>query len=234
MGQYCHPVNATTISPPNSQPTGERPSRSEKISILIVDDHALFRTGVATVINKQPDMAVVAQASDGAAGLRLFGEHLPDVTLVDVRIPAMDGVELVEHLRQEFPAAKLIFLTTYDTDDDIDRGLRAGAKGFLLKDATSRELVDAIRAVHQGKTVVAPTVATKLAERVTQAQLTAREMSVLRLVVNGKANKEIAAELFISEGTVKIHLTHMFEKIGVASRTEAIAFSIKRGLVRLE
>jgi two-component system NarL family response regulator len=234
MGQYCHPVNATTVSPLNPQPNSGQLSRSSKISVLIVDDHALFRTGVATVINKQPDMAVVAQASDGAAGLRLFGEHLPDVTLIDVRIPGMDGVEMIENLRQKYPAAKLIILTNYDTDDDIDRALRAGAKGFLLKDATSRELVDAMRAVNQGKTVVAPSIATKLAERVTQPTLTAREMSVLRLVVNGKANKEIAGELFISEGTVKIHLTHMFEKLAVASRTEAIGLAIKRGLVRLQ
>lgn len=209
------------------------PQQSEKISVLIVDDHALFRTGVATVINKQRDMTVIAQAGDAEIGIRLFAEHVPDVALIDVRIPGMDGVEMIENLRQKFPAAKLIILTTYDTDEDIERALRAGAKGFLLKDATSAELVDAIRAVQQGRTVVAPSVATKLAERVTQPALTAREMSVLRLVVNGKANKEIANDLFISEGTVKIHLTHLFEKLEVASRTEAIALAIKRGLVRL-
>lgn len=209
------------------------PQTFEKISVLIVDDHALFRTGVAAVINKQRDMTVVSQAADAEAGIRLFAQHHPDVVLIDMRIPGMDGVEMIEHLRQDFPAAKLIILTAYNTDEDIERALRAGAKGFLLKDATTAELVDAIRAVQLGRTVVAPSVAAKLAERVTQPALTAREMSVLRLVVNGKANKEIANDLFISEGTVKIHLTHLFEKLEVASRTEAIALAIKRGLVRL-
>lgn len=209
------------------------PQSFDKISVLIVDDHALFRTGVATVINKQRDMMVVSQAGDAEAGIRLFAEHLPDVVLIDVRIPGMDGVEMIERLRQDFPAAKLIILTAYDIDEDIERALRAGAKGFLLKDASSADLVDAIRAVQQGRTVVAPSIAAKLAERITQPALTAREMSVLRLVVNGKANKEIANDLFISEGTVKIHLTHLFEKLEVASRTEAIALAIKRGLVRL-
>jgi two-component system NarL family response regulator len=212
----------------------DQPHKPGKISVLIVDDHALFRMGVATVINKQRDMTVVAQAGDAAAGMRLFTEHLPDVALIEVRIPGMDGVEMIEHLRQKRPAAKLVILTTYDTDENIERALRAGAKGFLLKDATGAELVDAIRAVQQGKIVVAPSVATKLAERVTQPALTSREMSVLRLVANGKANKEIANDLFISEGTVKIHLTHLFEKLAVASRTEAIALAIRRGLVRLE
>jgi two-component system NarL family response regulator len=234
MHQDYHPVDVTTFAGPNGRSMNDHLQKSQKLSVLIVDDHVLFRTGVAIVINKQHDMGVVAQASDSDTGIRLFAEHRPDVALVDVRIPGMDGVELIENLRQQYPAAKLIILTTYDTDDDIDRALRAGAKGFLLKDATSRELVDAIRAVNQGKTVVAPSIAAKLAEHVTQPALTAREMSVLRLVVNGKANKEIAGELFISEGTVKIHLTHMFEKLAVASRTEAIGLAIKRGLVRFQ
>jgi two-component system NarL family response regulator len=233
MQKHGHDSDVTTFEP-GARVTSNRPQDSEKVSVLIVDDHVLFRTGVATVINKQHDMAVVAQAGDAATGIRMFADHFPDVALVDVRIPGMDGVQMIENIRQNFPAAKLVILTTYDTDDDIERALRAGAKGFLLKDATSRELVDAIRAVQQGKTVVAPSVAAKLAERVTQPALTARELSVLRLVVNGKANKEIADDLFISEGTVKIHMTHLFEKLAVASRTEAIALAIRRGLVRLQ
>lgn len=208
--------------------------KRKPISVLLADDHALLRAGVATVINQQPDMAVVAQAGDGHTALELYVRHQPDVALVDLRMPGMEGVELIERIRQQFPAARIIILTTYDTDDDIERGLRAGAKAFLMKDVSTQELVEGIREVYQGRTVVAPSVATKLAERMTQATLTAREMSVLRLVVHGKANKEIADDLFISEGTVKIHLTHLFQKLGVASRTEAIALAIKRGLVRLD
>ena len=204
-----------------------------KITVLVADDHALLRTGVVTVIDQQPDMVVVAQAGDGIAAVELYARHQPDVGLIDLRMPGMEGVEVIESIRRRSPGAKLIILTTYDTDDDIDRGLRAGAKAFLLKGISGQELVDGIRDVHHGKTIVAPAVATRLAERLTQAPLTAREMSVLRLVANGKANKEIADDLFISEGTVKIHLTHIFEKLAVVSRTEAIALAVKRGIVRL-
>jgi two-component system NarL family response regulator len=209
-------------------------SSREKIRVLVADDHALSRVGAATVIDQQPDMTVVAQAGDGNFALQLYARHLPDVALIDLRMPGMDGVELIEAIRRKFPAARLIILTMYDSDDDIDRSLRAGAKAFLLKDMSIEELADAIREVHRGKTIVAPAVATRLAERMTQTPLTAREMSVLRQVVHGKANKEIAAELFISEGTVKVHLTHLFEKLGVASRTEAMALAVRRGLARLD
>ncbi|MDB5291806.1 MAG: degU 1 [Phycisphaerales bacterium] len=217
-----------------STPIGEPVMELVKIRVLIADDHALVRAGVAMVIGQQPDMTVVAQAGDGYSALQLYVRHVPDVALVDLRMPGMDGVELIETIRRNFPSAKLIILTTYDSDDDIDRGLRAGAKAFLLKDVSAEELACAIREVQHGKTIVAPAVATRLAERVTHVPLTAREMSVLRQVVHGKANKEIAAELCISEGTVKVHLTHLFEKLGVASRTEAMALAVRRGLVRLD
>ena len=207
---------------------------SDRITVLIADDHALLRTGVAAIINRQTDMTVVAEAADGNAAIELYQQRVPHVALIDLRMPDMDGVEVIEKIRQRFPAAKLIILTTYDTDEDIDRGLHAGAKAYLLKDISADELVDAIREVHHGKTVVAPAVATRLAERVSRRPLTARETSVLRLVSMGRANKEIAAELFISEGTVKIHLTHIFEKLEVVSRTEAIAQAMKRGMVRVE
>jgi two-component system NarL family response regulator len=206
----------------------------DRIRVLLADDHALMRAGVAAAINQQPDMRIIAEAGDGDAALELYSRHVPDVALVDLRMPGMGGVELIENIRRKFFAAKIIVLTTYDLDDEIDRSLRAGAKGFLLKDISIPDLIDAIRNVHHGKTIVSPVVATKLAERMTQPPLTPREMSVLRLVVSGKANKEIADQLFISEGTVKIHLTHLFEKLAVASRTEAIACAIKRGLVRLD
>jgi two-component system NarL family response regulator len=204
-----------------------------KTTVLLADDHALLRLGVATVINQQSDMTVVAEAGDGKNALALYAQHVPDVALVDLQMPGMEGVELIEAIRAHFPHAKIIILTTFDTDDDIDRGLHAGAKAFLLKDVSTEALIEAIRQVQDGKTVVSPAVAMKLAERVTQVRLTARELSVLKLVVNGKANKEIADELFISQGTVKVHLTHVFDKLGVASRTEAIASAFRRGLVRL-
>lgn len=204
-----------------------------KIRVLVADDHAMLRTGVVTVIDQQPDMMVVAQAGDGITAVELYARHDPDIALIDLRMPGMEGVEVIESIRRKYPGAKLIILTTYDTDDDIDRGLRAGAKAFLLKGVSGQELVDGIREVYHGKMIVAPAVATRLAERLTQVPLTPREMSVLRLVANGRANKEIANELCISEGTVKIHLTHIFEKLTVVSRTEAIALAVKRGLVRL-
>ncbi|MDB5299390.1 MAG: degU 1 [Phycisphaerales bacterium] len=216
-----------------TQSMGEPATGLGKIRVMIADGHALLRAGVAAVIAQQPDMAVVAEANDGDSALQSYACQIPDVALVDLQLPGLDGVELIVTIRRDFPAAKLIMLTTCDSDDDIDRSLRAGAKAFLLLDVSAEELADAIRDVHHGKTIVAPAVATRLAERMTQVPLTAREMSVLRQVVHGKANKEIAAELFISEGTVKVHLTHLFEKLGVASRTEAMALAMRRGLVRL-
>lgn len=204
-----------------------------KTTVLLVDDHALLRAGVAIAINQQPDMAVVAQAADGDEALALYAQHLPDVAIVDLWMPGMGGVELIEAIRARFANAKILILTNFDTEDDIDRGLHAGAKAFLLKNVSAAELANAVRQVHDGKAVVCPEVASKLAQRVTRDRLTDRELSVLKLVVNGRANKEIAHELFISEGTVKVHLTHVFGKLGVASRTEAIALALRRGLIRL-
>jgi two-component system NarL family response regulator len=149
-------------------------------------------------------------------------------------MPVMEGAEVVERIRHEFPDAVLVILTTYDTDDDIERALRAGGKAYLLKDVLPHELVACVRAVHAGRSWVSQTIASKLAERMTRVQFTPREMSVLRLLASGKANREIATALSISEGTVKIHVTHLFEKLGVTSRTEAIATAIRRGLVRLD
>jgi DNA-binding NarL/FixJ family response regulator len=148
-------------------------------------------------------------------------------------MPVVEGAQVVERVRREFPDAILIILTTYDTDDDIECALRAGAKAYLLKDVSPHDLVACVRAVHAGRTWVSPTIASKLAERMTRVQLTPREMSVLKLLATGKANREIAEMLSISEGTVKIHVTHLFEKLGVTSRTEAIATAMRRGLVRL-
>ena len=198
-----------------------------RASVLVVDDHALLRTGVANIINQESDLHVVAEASNGLEAVEAFVRHRPDVTLLDLRMPVMEGVERDPH-------AKVIVLTTYDTDDDISRALKAGAKAYVLKDISADGLIECIHDVLAGKTYLAPAAAAKLAEGVTRVQLTPREMAALRLMADGKANKEIASALEISERTVKTHLGHLFEKLGVTSRTEAIKVATRRGLVRLE
>ena len=202
--------------------------------VLIVDDHALLRTGVANIINHEPDIQVVAEAANGADGVAAFAQHRPDVTLLDLRMPVMEGVEAVRRIRELDPQAKVIVLTTYDTDEDIARALKAGAKAYILKDIAADALVACIRAVLDGKTYLAPAAAAKLAERVTRIQLTPRELATLRSMAQGRSNKEVAQELGISERTVKTHLGHLFQKLGVASRTEAVKVATHRGLVRME
>lgn len=203
-------------------------------TVMLVDDHALLRTGVANIINQEPDLLVVAEAGNGAEALEAYERYHPDVTLLDLRMPVMEGVEVVRHLRDRDPAARVIVLTTYDTDDEISRALKAGAKAYVLKDISADDLVACIRNVLAGKTYIAPAAAAKLAEGVTRVQLTPREMAALKLVADGKANKEIASALDISERTVKTHLAHLFEKLGATSRTEAVKVATRRGLVRLD
>jgi DNA-binding NarL/FixJ family response regulator len=199
-----------------------------------VDDHALFRTGVANIINQEGDLHVVAEAANGADAVAAYDQHHPDVTLLDLRMPVMEGVEAVRRIRERDPQAKVIVLTTYDTDEDISRALRAGAKAYVLKDITADGLVACIHDVLAGKTYLAPAAAAKLAEGVTRVQLTPRELATLRLMADGKSNKEIASALGISDRTVKTHLGHLFEKLNVTSRTEAVKVATRRGLVRLE
>jgi two-component system NarL family response regulator len=206
---------------------------NQPIRVLLADDHAIIRSGVAQILNEQAGIRVVAEASDGGQAIDLYRRERPDVALIDLRMPVVEGAQVVERVRREFPNAVLIILTTYDTDDDIECALRAGAKAYLLKDVTPHDLVACVRAVHAGRTWVSPTIASKLAERMTRVQLTPREMSVLKLLAGGKANREIAEALSISEGTVKLHVSHLFEKLSVTSRTEAIATAMRRGLVRL-
>jgi len=210
------------------------PVTTAKATVMLVDDHALMRTGVANIINQEPDLHVVAQASNGREAVDAYERHRPDVTLLDLRMPVMEGVEAVRHIRAIDPRARVIVLTTYDTDDEISRALKAGAKAYALKDISADDLISCIRDVLAGKTYIAPSAAAKLAEGVTRVQLTPREMSSLRLMADGKSNKEIASELAISERTVKTHLGHLFEKLGVTSRTEAIKVATRRGLVRLD
>jgi two-component system NarL family response regulator len=202
--------------------------------VLLVDDHSLLRTGVANIINHEPDLEVVAEAANGRDGIDAFLVHHPDVVLMDLRMPGMEGVEAVQQIRAIDPQARVIVLTTYDADEDIARALQAGAKAYILKDIAADALVTCIRDVLAGKTYLAPAAAAKLAERVTQVQLTPRELAALQLMANGSSNKEIAVALEISERTVKSHLAHLFEKLQVTSRTEAVRVATRRGLVRFD
>jgi two-component system NarL family response regulator len=202
--------------------------------VLIVDDHALLRTGVANIINQERGLEVVAEASNGREAIDAFLIHHPDVVLMDLRMPEMEGVEAVTRIREIDPHARVVVLTTYDADEDIARALQAGAKAYILKDIAAEALVACVRTVLDGNTYLAPAAAAKLAERVTQVQLTPRELAAIRLVAKGQSNKEIAGALDISERTVKSHLAHLFEKLQVTSRTEAVRVATRRGLVRFD
>ncbi|HWZ59027.1 MAG TPA: response regulator transcription factor [Gemmatimonadaceae bacterium] len=205
------------------------------IRVLLADDHPIVRGGVAQILNQQPGIAVVAEAIDGAHAVELYLRHRPDVALVDLRMPVFDGVEVVARIRAAAADAAIIVLTTFDTDDEIERSFQAGARAYLLKDIAPQDLVACVRAVHAGRAWASPGVAAKLAARMTRrVQLTAREMAVLRLLAGAKPNREIARALSITEGTVKSHLAHLFEKLDVASRTAAVTTALRRGLVRVD
>ena len=205
-----------------------------KHTVLVVDDHALVRTGVVKIISHAADLEVIAEAANGAEAVEAYAKFRPDVTLLDLRMPVMEGAEAVRQIRELDPQAKVIVLTTYDTDEDITRALKAGAKAYALKDISADDLVACIHEVLAGKTYLAPAAAAKLAEGMARIQVTPRELSTLRLMADGKSNKEIATSLGITERTVKSHLGHLFEKLGVTSRTEAVKVATRRGLVRLD
>ena len=207
-------------------------SERAPIRVLLADDHPIVRNGVSQILAEQPDIEVVAQAADGQTAVALYRRERPDVSLIDLRMPALDGAQVVEQIRREHPDAVLVVLTTFDADDDVERALMAGAKAYLLKDVSPADLVACVRTVHRGGTWVSPAVASKLVARMTRVQLTLREMTVLRLVAAGKPNRKIGEALNISEGTVKIHLSHLFEKLGATSRTDAVAKAAERGLIR--
>lgn len=203
------------------------------IRILLADDHPIVRDGLAAVIEDQPDMTVVAQAATGDVAAALALQLRPDVVLMDLRMPGMGGVDAIRALRAQWPQARVVVLTTYDGDEDIYRALQAGARAYLLKDTPRADLLDAIRAVHQGETRIALEVAAKLAERVAGQELTARELDVLRLLVLGRSNREIAAALHVGEGTVKFHVNNILGKLGVQDRTQAATEALRRGIVHL-
>lgn len=204
------------------------------IRLLIADDHPVVREGLAAMLNRRADMTVVGEASSGREALALYRREQPDVTLMDLRMPELGGVEAIATLRAEFPNARFIVLTTYDGDEDIARALKAGAQAYLLKDTPRDELLDAIRAVHAGGKRIAPEMAAKLADRLTTPELTDRELEVLKLIVAGQSNKEIGASLAITKGTVKVHVNNLLGKLGVSDRTQAVTEALRRGIVHLE
>jgi two-component system, NarL family, response regulator len=206
---------------------------SAPIRVLIADDHAIVRNGLVRMVELTDGMEVIAEAGTGLEAVALFRQHQPDVALMDLRMPQMNGVEAIVAIRQEFPNARVAILTTYDTDEDIFRGLQAGAKGYLLKDSKMSELLDAIRTLHTGHRYIPPAVGAKLAERMSQPQLSDRELEVLRLMSAGKTNQEMCDDLCISESTIKFHINNIFNKLGVSDRTQAVVIAIKRGIANL-
>jgi DNA-binding NarL/FixJ family response regulator len=201
------------------------------IRILTVDDHQLLREGIAAVLEGQPDMVLIGQAGTGREAIECFRHHRPDVTLMDLRMPDMSGIEAITAIRAEFPNARIIVLTTYGGDVQAAGALKAGASGYLLKNLVRKELLDTIRAVHAGKRRVPPEIATEIAEHVADDALTEREIQVLRRVAGGKSNKVIAAELDISEGTVKTHMKSILPKLAATDRTHAVMIALKRGIL---
>jgi DNA-binding NarL/FixJ family response regulator len=206
----------------------------EPIRVLIVEDHNVVRQGLAALLKVVEGLEVVGEAADGAAAITQFRKHQPDITLIDLRLPRLSGVDVIHQIRSETPQARFVVLTTYDGDEDIYRALKAGAKAYLLKGMTSEDLIATIRTVHEGKSHIPPAIAEKLAERMGAEELTPREFDVLEQIVHGKSNKEIASELDVSEATVKTHINSLLGKLGVTDRTQAATAAIQRGIVPLE
>ena len=207
---------------------------TEPIRIMIADDHHVVRQGLAALLKTIAGFQVVAEAADGKEAVDRFDEYRPDITLMDLRMPNLGGVEAVIQIRRKHPAARIIVLTTFDGDEDIYRALQAGAKSYLLKGSFGEELIDAIRAVHAGKTRIPSAIAERLADRMAGPELTSRELEVLKAIVAGRSNKEIGAELFISEATVKTHINSILGKLGVTDRTQAATTALQRGIVHFQ
>ncbi|HET7842159.1 MAG TPA: response regulator transcription factor [Terriglobia bacterium] len=206
--------------------------KARPITLLIADDHALVRQGLRVLIEREPDLQVIAEAGNGADAVKEFIRHRPDVSVVDLHMPGSDGMTTITSIIKDYPQARLVCLTSFGGEDDVYRAMRAGAKGYVLKDGPHQHLFTCIRSVAKGQTWIAPEAAGKLAEHFTQPSLSPREMEVLRLLASAKSNKEIAVALGIAEGTVKTHITNVFKKLGVSGRLEAVNVAIKRGFIR--
>jgi len=208
-------------------------SNSTPIRIFSIDDHPLMREGIAAIIRNEPDMLLVAEASNGREAIQGFREHRPDITLMDLRLPDISGIDAMVAIRTEFPEARIIMLTTFEGDVEIRRALQAGAVGYMLKTMPRRQLVEMIRRVHAGKKHIPPEIAAHLAEHMGDESLSKREVDVLQKIAGGNRNTDVAALLFISEETVKGHVKHIMEKLGASDRTEAVAIGIRRGIIHL-
>jgi two-component system NarL family response regulator len=205
-----------------------------KIRLLIADDHPVVRQGVIANVKPQRDMTVVAEASDGEEAISLIKKHLPDVVLLDLRMPRRDGLDVVAELKASKLTVKVVIMTTFDSEEDVRRAMKAGVRGYLLKDSTQEEILEAIRQVHAGNTYLPARILQRAADVLSQPELSPRETEVLRWVAAGKSNKEIGSQLFIAEGTAKTHVKSLLEKLGAASRTGAVREAVHRGLVRLD
>jgi DNA-binding NarL/FixJ family response regulator len=208
-------------------------SEQRQIRVFSVDDHPLLREGIAAVINSQPDMVMIAQASAGREAIQTFRDHRPDVTLMDLRLPDMSGIDVIIAIRNEFPDARIVMLTTFEGDVEIQRALTAGARGYVLKTMPPKELAEAVRQVHAGKKRIPHGIAAQLADHIADEALTEREIDVLRHVSGGNRNRDIAEQLRISEETVKVHVKHIMEKLGASDRTAAVAIGVRRGIIQL-
>lgn len=204
-----------------------------KIRVLSVDDHPLMHEGIAALVNNQPDMALVAEASNGRRALEKYRESQPDVTLMDLRLPDMNGIQAMCAILEEYPSARVVILSMFEGDVEIQRALKAGARAYLLKTTPPKEIAETIRRVHAGKKYIPPEIAAHLAEHYSTEDLTARETEVLRHVAGGNRNRDIAERLFISEETVKVHIKHIMDKLDASDRTQAVAIAIQRGIIQL-
>lgn len=207
---------------------------SQPIRILLADDHPSLRDGLASILNSQPDLTVIAEAGTGREAVEKAKTLNPDVMIVDLRMPDGDGIQTIRELAASHPAIQSLVLTTYDNEEDIFCALEAGARGYILKDTTRQEIIEAVRQVHSGHRFLPPAVAARLADRMIRPTLTPRELDVLRLVSRGRTNKEMAAAMFVSEETIKTHMKGLFQKLGVHDRAEAVGIALQRGLLRIE
>jgi len=210
-----------------------KPAFSKQIRAVIADDHPVVREGLGALVNSQQDMNVVGEAANGKQAVQQFRLHCPDVLLLDLRMPEMSGIEVIHAILEKAPEAKIIVLSTYNTDEDIYQALKAGAKAYLLKDSPREQLLESIRSVHSGRLSISSSIGERLASTLHGPKLTDREIEIMKFMLGGKANKEIGASLTITEGTVKVHVRHIFKKLGAGGRTEAIRIALERGIVHL-